>query len=95
MISENQKLILDNIEKQYKNKKLHNFMYYFSKTLFFILTVILIFLYTKLLYSNELLEKMKFNSGLQVTELTFIMGFCLGIWLFFSFLLLVFTNKDR
>lgn len=94
-MDENQEKILKIIDKQFKNKKIHYHMYYFSKALFFILTIVLVFSYTKLLYSNELIEKMMYNSGLQATELTFMMGVCLGIWLFFSFLLLVFTNKDR
>lgn len=73
-------------------KKLKKFMFYFDKSIFFVLTCIFIFGYAKILYSPDLIEKATINAGMSLLELVFVMGVLLGLWTFFSFLVLVFVD---
>jgi hypothetical protein len=76
-------------------KKLKKFIFYFDKSVFFVFTCLFIFGYAKILYSPDLIEKATVNAGMSILELVFVMGVLLGLWTFFSFLLLVFVNYNE
>lgn len=73
-------------------KNFDRFIYFFMKTIFFIMTCVVIFLYTKIVYSQDLINKAIINSGLTIPELFLITGIVLGIWLLLSFIILVFVE---
>jgi disulfide bond formation protein DsbB len=83
------------MEKKQISEKARKSIYYFEKSVFFIMTCALIFIYTRTLYSIDWVKTAVKNSGMSPMELAFVMGIIMGIWCFFAFILLVFTSYEE
>jgi hypothetical protein len=75
-----------------KNENLKRKIFFFEKAVFFILTIVLVFAYTKMLYTMDMAQDAARKAGIGVLELIFVSGVIMGVWCLFAFLVLVFDG---
>lgn len=82
------------MERKKVSEKTRKNIYFFNKSVFYIMTCVIVYVYTRTMYSVDWTLTAVKNSGMTVSELFFCMGVILGVWCFFAYLLLVFTNYE-
>lgn len=75
-----------------KNEKLKRKIFFLEKAVFFIMTVVLVFAYTKTLYSVDMSMEASRSAGISPSELFFVMGVITGVWCLWAFLVVVFVE---